>query len=238
VESPRAADDLPGVPLQGERRSWRRFIGALLAIYGLVGLTLLAGGAVLVDRTLGEVDRSTGSLEEQRDLLVRSLRTTADTFGDAATGLEGFDTSIGRARESTGRAAGLARDVSATMAELARTMGLNILGTQPLLPLAAGFDRAAAQLTTLGGDLDAIGTALDQNSADAAITRENLESLHEQVDILATSVEDTDLPSLPAETLGTLRLVAMLLLGWLGLLAIATLTVGLWLLAPGGRRIL
>lgn len=203
-----------------------------LVAYGVLGLTVLLGGALLINEPLERLSRSTGSLEQQRTLLVRSLRSTSQTFGDAAQGMVGFDQSLAEARASTSRAAALSRDVSATMSELARAMGISIFGTQPLLSLSAGFERAGQQLASLGDDLDSIGTSLDQNAGDARLTRTNLEDLQAQVDLLADSVEQTELPSVPGDALGAVRIALLLLTAWLSMLALGSLLLGLYLWLP------
>jgi hypothetical protein len=204
-----------------------------LIAYGVLGLGVLVGGALLINEPLERLSRSTGSLEQQRTLLVRSLRSTSQTFGDAAQGMVGFDQSLAEARASTSRAAALSRDVAATMSELARAMGISIFGTQPLLSLSAGFERAGQQLASLGDDLDSIGTSLDQNAGDARLTRTNLEDLQAQVDLLADSVEQTELPSVPGDALGAVRIALLLLTAWLSMLALGSLLLGLYLWLPG-----
>lgn len=220
------------MPLETPHRRSRRLLGLFLVAYGVVGLTVLLGGALLINEPLERLSRSTGSLEQQRTLLVRSLRSTSQTFGDAAQGMVGFDQSLAEARASTSRAAALSRDVSATMSELARAMGISIFGTQPLLSLSAGFERAGQQLTSLGDDLDSIGTSLDQNAGDARLTRTNLEDLQAQVDLLADSVEQTELPSVPGDALGAVRIALLLLTAWLSMLALGSLVLGLYLWLP------
>jgi hypothetical protein len=223
------------VPLETPHRRSRRLLGLVLVAYGVLGLAVLVGGALLINEPLERLSRSTGSLEQQRTLLVRSLRSTSQTFGDAAQGMLGFDESLAQARASSSRAAALTRDVSATMSELGRAMGISIFGTQPLLSLSAGFERAGQQLTSLGDDLDAIGASLDQNAGDARVTRENLQDLQVQVDLLADSVEETELPSVPGDALGAVRVALLLFTAWLSMLALGSLLLGLYLWLPGPR---
>ena len=229
-------DDLPGVPLQPTRRGdGRRLLGSLLVAYGLMGLGILVGGAMLINGPLDQLSQTTGSLEEQRTLLVRSLRSTSQTFGDAADGMTGFDESLVQARQSTARAAVLARDVSGTMSELARAMSISIFGTQPLISLAASFERAGQQLNTLGDDIEAMGTALERNAADGRVTRRNLEGLQDEVEDLAVSVEETELPKVPTDAISAVRIALLLLVGWLSMLALGSLALGLFLWLPPRR---
>jgi hypothetical protein len=225
------------VPLETPHRRSRRLLGLFLIAYGVLGLAVLVGGALLINEPLERLSRSTGSLEEQRTLLVRSLRSTSQTFGGAAQGMLGFDESLAQARASSSRAAALTRDVSGTMRDLARSMAITIFNTQPLLSLSTSFERAAQQLTSLGDDLDAIGASLDQNAGDARVTRENLQDLQRQVDLLADSVEETELPSVPGDALGAVRISLLLLTAWLSMLALGSLLLGLYLWLPRRRSI-
>jgi methyl-accepting chemotaxis protein len=211
----------------------RRLIGSLLVAYGILGFIVFVAGAILVSEPLDRLAEATSRLDQQRLLLARSLRTTSTTLGDAGAGLAGFDASIEQARGSTDRAAGLSRDVAATMAEVATSMRqITIFGTQPLANLAVGFERADDQLRQLGTDLDGIGTSLDRNAEDAATTRRGIDRLQGQIDLLADAVEGTSLGGLQGEAIEQLRLAIILIAAWLALLALGSLATGLFLIRP------
>ncbi len=206
---------------------WRRWVPLGLVAYGLLGLTLLAAAAVLVSRPLEQLAELGSTAETQRGALVRSLRSTSRTLDDASRGFSGFGESLGIARRSTTRAADLSRDVSTTMSSLARAMNITVFGAQPLAELAPGFERAAAQLTDLGTDLDGIGAAMVRNADDVERARADLLELRRQVDELVLAAERTQIPVGSPAALGTLRLGLYGLIVWLAAPAVASLLLGL-----------
>ncbi|HEV8516807.1 MAG TPA: hypothetical protein VGQ47_04100 [Candidatus Limnocylindrales bacterium] len=229
--------DVPGAEaiIEGRRpgRASRRILGLLLTAYGILGFVVFVAGAILVAEPLDRLAHATTELEDQRVLLADSLRTTSTALDDAAQGLTGFDESIDLARGSSERAAGLSRDVAATMAEVARSMRqIQIFGQTPLAQLAAGFERADGQLRQLGDDLDGIGSSLNQNASDARTTRDGIVRLQAQIDLLAEAVESTSLGGIGGAAIEQLRLAIILISSWLALLALGSFLTGLYLLRP------
>jgi hypothetical protein len=224
-------DDVrPGTLLRGPHRDWRWWTGLALAAYGVAGLLLLAVAAIGLARPLEQLGALGGAVETERRSLVSTLRETSQTLADAGVGFGGFGESLAQARQSTDRAAALARDVSSTMSGIARASEVTVLGVQPLAQLAPQFDRAALQLQQLGTDMDGIGTAMTRNSADVEKARADIGRIRVQVEALASAAEATGIPAGTPAELSIMRLALYALIAWLALLALASVTGGLALL--------
>jgi hypothetical protein len=210
-------------------------VGVALIVYGVAGLILLGAGALALAQPLEAVDRLAVSFEQQRSALLTSLRDTSRTLETAADAAAGFDGSLAQSRASATRAAELSREVSTTMAELARSMRISIFGSQPLAGLAPPFERAESQLQQLGADLDAIGAALDANAGQVRTTALELTRLRGSVDRLVTGVEATGDIGLSAGSLAPLRLGILALMVWLAGLAGGCVAAG-WSILRWSRR--
>ncbi len=152
-----------------------RLIGSVLVAYGAIGLVVLLLGAVLgfgaadrVERLLGDADASVGA--------------AAIAVRHAADGFTGFGRSAGEAQAAASQAAAVSRDTSVTMSNLASSMSVNILGSQPLAPMGGDFRRAAEQLGTLASDLDRIGGSLGSNRTDLKTIESDLRVLADRLD--------------------------------------------------------
>jgi hypothetical protein len=215
------------------RRSWRRWAGVGLALYGLLGLLVVGGTALALAPQMEQLGSLGGNLETQRTSLALTLRDTSTTLEGAAGGFAGFEQSLAQARLSTDHAAALARDVSGTMAGIGQAMRVTIFGLQPLAELAPQFERAGAQLQQLGGDLDGIGAAMSRNVGDVQRARADLTRVQRQVEKLAIAAETARIPAGTAGDLMAIRLGAYALAAWLGGLALACVFAGVALWRSG-----
>ena len=136
-----------------------RLLAWLLAAYAVLGTILVLAALVVGGPLVSRLDRVTTSATDTMSAAATAARAAADAF-------EGFDASVEQARTSAEDAAGLSRDTATTLDGLAATMGLELFGAQPLLPLAAQFERSAGQMRELGDNLDGIGQALAANRSD------------------------------------------------------------------------
>ena len=216
--------------LRGPTRDRRWWAGVALVAYGVAGLLILVVTGAGLSRPLEQLGALGASVETQRGSLVETLRATSSTLRDAGNGFGGFEESLAQARRSTDRAAALSRDVSATMSGIANAMGVTIFGAQPLAQLAPQFQRAGQQLQQLGTDLDGIGVALTRNATDMQTARSDLERIRLQVDELAAAADATPIPAGTATDVTAIRLALYALIGWLSVLALASLVCGLALL--------
>lgn len=205
-----------------------RLLGLGLVLYGAVGTLLFAGAANGITGPFDAIGQLGESLERQRSTLLLTLRTTSDALDDAARGIDGVDDSLAQAQEATDQAAAIADDTSFTMSEVSRAMQLEILGSQPFLGIAGGFDRAAGQLTALGVELRQIGSALDQNADDATRTASDVRAIGDTIEELRGSLSRGPQLEVPTAELGAARLLLHALLAWLAILAIGCFVAGLF----------
>jgi hypothetical protein len=199
--------------------------------YGVVGLLLLSATMIGVAGPLAGLTRLTTSVENQRQGLIRSLRTTERTLDNAGSGIGRLDASLTEASESTTQAAELARGVSTTMGELSASMGLSILGAQPLIGLQPSFDNAARQLSELGTSIDGIGTALAANRTDIAVTKSDIEDLRDEVRGIAEELSGGPKIEVSASAVDSVRLILFGLIAWLALLSAGIIGLGVMLVA-------
>jgi hypothetical protein len=135
-------------------------------------VALVIGGPLMA-----RVDRLTSAASGSMD-------AAAEAAGAAATSFTGIDASLTQAQRSTDRAANLSRDAARTMDSLANAMAINVLGTQPLLPLADDFRTTGGQLRDMADSLGGIGQALSTNKADVSAVGVQLDRLAQELDEL------------------------------------------------------
>lgn len=194
----------------------RTLLGGVLIGYGALGLVVLALG---VGIGLGLAGRVEGLMARADDTLVAAARATR-TAADSFTSVDG---SLAEAETSADSAAALAREASGTLGGLAIAMELQVLGAQPLLPLADGFRRSRDQASELAGTLDAVVASLSD-------TRTDVTRIGAELETLATEMESLrDAGGQPGAT-PPLRLFVGLLLVWLAIPALAAIVAGVALL--------
>lgn len=206
----------------------RRHLGLGLLAYGLAGLLLLAVAGAVIGGTVHQLNVAGKTVGEQRDALLATLRATSLTMRNASAGVGNVGHSLTAAHASADHAAGLARSMGNTLRGLSSAMNVQIFGTQPLAGLASGFDNAGGQSDELAGDLDALGTALAQNTTDLEMSRQDLAALSERVDLLVAAVETT--PFGVGQEPFIVELVFVGLLVWLAVPAAGSIAVGAALL--------
>lgn len=203
-----------------------RIAGWALLAYGAAGVVLLLAVLAMAGAPLGEAERLFSSLDATLDAAGDTARSTSTAMLSVQAGLD-------EAREGTANAGLLLADAAATSGRLADAMGLSIFGTQPLIGLADDFDAIATQLTSIGDSLTRVGSALETSGSDLAAVRDDVDRLAVEIErVHARAGADA------ASSWGTLRLVALALLAWLVLPALAALAAGGWLLrAERGIRV-
>lgn len=155
-----------------------RLLAWLLAAYAALGTILILAALLVGGPLVSRLDRLATSASDTLTAAATAARSAADAF-------EGFDTSVVEARTSAEDAAGLSRETAVTIDALATAMGLELFGTQPLLPMAEGFERSADQMRELGDNLDSIGQALSSN-------RDDIAAVGVQMTVLAGELEELD----------------------------------------------
>jgi hypothetical protein len=154
-----------------------RTLGWLLIAYSLLGVVLLVLALVVGGPMVARADGLASSAAGSMDAAAEAASAAADSF-------IGFDSSLEQAKASTDQAASLSRDAAGTLASLADAMSLNVLGAQPLLPLADDFRTTSDQMRQMGDNLEGIGAALTANREDVAAVGSQLAELAEQLDAL------------------------------------------------------
>jgi hypothetical protein len=215
-----------------------RLLGLGLVAYGLVGIAIFLIVALAINRPLERARTLSESVEEQRAALIEALDQAELTIEQMSEGVGGMDASLTDARAATDRASLIATGVSASMFSLRDSMMITIpiIGGQPLIGLAPGFDNSGQQLALLSEDLTAIGTALEVNRTDVTATATDLLALADAVGELSTAVSEGPTVDISLETLDAMRMAIYAVAGWLVLLAIGCVAAGLYLLMGGRRR--
>ncbi len=187
-----------------------------LIVYGVMGLLLVVGGAVIGLDAAARVERLTVTAGGTLEAAARSTRAAAESFTS-------IDSSLSEAGASADAAAVLAREAGATLDSLAVAMQLSVFGAQPLITLADEFATSADQAVDLADQLDSVGGSLGDTRADVAVIGVELETLsHELETLRGSGTGDGGSPPL--------RLVIGLLLAWLAMPAVGAIVFGLALL--------
>lgn len=196
----------------------RRALGTLLVAYGVFGLVLTVAGMVVGFDLAARVERLTGTAGETIQAAARATRAAGDSFASV-------DSSLSESQSAAGSAADLARDASSTLDSLAVAMDLSIFGAQPLQPLGAQFSASADQAEQLAGTLDTVSSSLSDTRTDVASIGTELATLASRLEALESDAGvDAGAPPL--------RLLAGLVLAWIGLQAAGCLIYGASLLRP------
>jgi hypothetical protein len=209
----------------GLRRLTRILIG-----YGVVGLVVAAIGIATLFIGLGRVNGLADRLRDDVGGVAAAMERTAAVLDDAAATARGFGTTIDSSTSALSAAAGDLRQIVPQLRDIeTRANAINILGSQPLAPIAGLFGQIAGQLSDLDTQLDGIAvnlgsnrTALDANAGSLAALATETRRLGERLggDSLPGAVDDA-----------RWLLVAMLLIGSLGAAvpAFGALLAGVWL---------
>ena len=201
--------------MRGRRLAWG------LIVYGLLGLVLVVGGALIGLQAAGRVERLASAADGALIAAARSTRAAAESFTN-------IDGSLANAQLSADQAAVLAGEASGTLDALAESMRLSIFGSQPLLPLAAEFETSAEQAAELAVTLGSVGGSLDATRADVEIIGTELGLLADELEALRGADSD-------AGTGPSLTLFIGLLLAWLAVPAVGAFLFGLAILRQSPR---
>ena len=197
-----------------------RLLGWMLASYGLLGLVLVGAALIALGPLLTRASIAADSAGD-------SLAAAATALDHTATAFDGFGHSLDDAKTSSAHASQLLKNASATSAQLADAMSVNIFGAQPLLSIAQSFRRNTDELKGVSEDVSTMSEAIGRNSRDVSSVRDDLRVLRDRVSQLARDAAATkDGPRVePA-----LRVLVYGLAIWLGLLATASFVAGAVLL--------
>lgn len=197
----------------------RRWVGAGLALYGALGLTLILLLLALVVAPRGGSDGPLG-LDAQRRQLLGVIDASSDTLRDAETAVRGVDVTLlstGGAAASAGRFMG---ELATTMRGLATSLRIDIFGNQPFLGPADDFDRVAAQAATVATDLDLAASSIRLGAADMVALADQVAAVRAEVQEIRVGLAE------PLDE-GPWRVLAAVILAWLAVPAVLSLWVGL-----------
>jgi hypothetical protein len=207
-----------------------RRLSALLLGYGSVGLAVAAIGLFALVAGLGRVNALSDRLRDDTGGVAAALERTATVLDDAATAARGFGTTID---SSTAALTTAAADLRAIVPQLraieTQANAINILGSQPLAPLAGLFGQIAGQLTDLDAQLDGVATNLGTNRAALDANAASLAALATETRTLGDRLDDDSLTGVVDDV--RWLLIAVLAVGTLGaaIPAAGALGAGIWL---------
>jgi hypothetical protein len=222
--------DEPAIVVPPQWRPRMRRLNRALIAYGIVGLVVAAIALVALVLGLARVNALADRLRDDVGGVSSALERTSTVLDHAAATARGFGATIDSSTGALGSAAGDLREIVPRLRDIeSRANDLNILGSQPLAPLAGLFGQIATQVGDLDAQLDGIATnlgtnrtALDQNAASLADLAIETRRLGDRLggDALPAAVDDA-----------RWLLFAMLGIGTLGAAvpAVGALIFGLWL---------
>jgi len=191
----------------------RRLLGWSLVLYGLLGLGIVLGGAIVGLDVAARVERLASAAGGTLDAAARSTEAAADAFTNV-------DASLAESQVSAAGAADLALEASGTLDSLSRAMELSVFGAQPLLPLASEFAASADQAASLAETLDSVAASLDETRGDVSGIGVELDALASQLAVLQESTGS-------GASAPPIRPFVILLLAWLLVPAVGGVIGGL-----------
>lgn len=205
--------------LEGDTIVGRRWVGIGLALYGALSLALILILLALVIAPREGEDGLLG-LDAQRRQLLGVIDASATAIEDAETAARGVDDTLLSTGGAAASAAVLMNELAATMRELAASLRISILGSQPFAGPAAQFDLVAAQASRVAADLDLAALSIRLGAADMVALADQLAAVRTEVTLMRGRLDR------PFDE-GPWRLVAAAILAWLVVPALVSLWVGL-----------
>ncbi|MFL5679727.1 MAG: hypothetical protein ACJ77B_03920 [Chloroflexota bacterium] len=217
-----------GVALLAVDSRARRRIGAIVALWGAIGLVLLVLGAVAVGGIL-DGGRGPLGLEAERRDLVELLGATSNALRDAETTARDANNGLNATSDAATSASGFTSDLGTSLRELASSLRVSILGSQPLAAPADDLERVADRAAGVATDLDAASTAVRGSGRDMTRLADDIASMRAEVDRVRGGIERL-------VDLDRWRIATAAILLWLAVPAAVSLAVGLRWWRPLSRR--
>lgn len=206
------------------RRS--RQLGRGLIAFGGIGLALLAAAAVLLVATLGSLAETSGALGRAQASLVGMVEPAAASLRSSAAAARNAGSSLGASVSAARDAASLTTDLADSLDRLAALSSISFLGTQPFAQSGASFAATAGRARTLSASLGSTADSLTTNATDALTVATSLDELAGQLGDLEAELRSAPPPPSTA-ALVALDGIALLLLAWLAVPAVAAIVIGL-----------
>ncbi len=208
----------------------QRRAGMALTAYAVVGLLLLALALAFV---LGAFDEGRGplGLEAQRRGLVELLDTSSHALAHAEAAARDAGASLSSASSAAGDGSRFIADLGVTLHNLASSLRVSILGSQPFAGPADDFDRVAGQAAGVAADLDRAAASIRLGSEDMASLAADLAVLRAEVDRVRANLGGV-------LDVQRWRWLAAAILAWLAIPTLLGLRLGLrwWRPAAIARR--
>lgn len=215
------------------RPGLRRLSTTLLG-YGIVGLIVAALGLVALVIGLARINGLSERLRDDVGGVSATLARTATVLDDAATAAHSFGSTVDSSTAALSTSASDLREIVPRLRDIeAQANAIQILGSQPLSPLAGLFGQIAGQLADLDTQLDAVATDLGTNRTALDANATSLAALATEARALGDRLAGDALPAVIDDA--RWLLVAMLAAGTLGAAVPAggALALGLWLRRTG-----
>jgi hypothetical protein len=205
----------------------RRRAGVALTGYGAAGLLLLGLAMAFV---LGAFDGDGGplGLDAQRRGLSDLLDASSVAVGDAEAAARDADAAMSSTASAAGDGSRFVGDLGLTLHNLAVTLRLSILGSQPFAGPADDFERVAAQAGGVAADLDAAAAAIRLGSEDMGSLANDLAAMRTNIERVKSNLAGIDV--------GRWRWVTAAIIAWLAIPAVLSLWLGLRWWQPGVLR--
>ncbi len=196
----------------------RRRAGMALTGYGAAGLVLLGLAMAFV---LGAFDDGHGplGLEAQRRGLLEMLDASNLALIDAAAAASDADDGMSSTAAAARDASRFTGDLGATLRNLAISLRLSILGTQPFAGPADDFDRVAGQAGVVAADLDQAAASIAQGADDMGSLASDLAAMRARIAAVKTKLAAIDA--------GRWRWLAAAIVTWLAIPSVLSLWLGL-----------
>jgi hypothetical protein len=198
----------------------RRLVGVGLALYGALSLILILILLALVIAPPRDGDDGLLGLDAQRRQLLGVIDASATAIENAETAARGVDDTLLSTGSAAASAAVLMNELATTMRELAASLRISILGSQPFAGPADQFDLVAGQAGRVAADLDLAAASIRLGAADMVALADQLDALNAEVTLMRGRLDR------PFDE-GPWRLVAAAILAWLIVPALVSLWVGL-----------
>jgi hypothetical protein len=196
----------------------RRRAGIALTAYGAAGLVLLGLAMAFV---VGAFDDGRGplGLEAQRRGLLELLDASNVALIDAEATAHDADAGMSSTASAARDGSRFVADLGATLRNLATSLRLSILGSQPFAGPADDFDRVAAQAARVAADLDQAAASIDLSSEDMGSLASDLAAMRGRIGQVKANLAGIDA--------GRWRLLAAAMIVWLAIPAVLSLWLGL-----------
>jgi hypothetical protein len=203
----------------------QRAIGIGLIAWGILGIGLVAAALLLL---AGRVPAA-GGIETREDL-ARTMEASRLTLREAAVAVRGADVGLTGAALAAGSAGRMMDEMGTSLSQLSTALRLTILGTQPFAGPADDFARLADRTAQVAMDLETVRASVSIAAEDTSRLADSIDRLEVQIGDLQESID-----LVAGDGLGHARLLLAVLLGWMAMLALVSLWIGVRWVAPARR---